>query len=99
MDPITNAEDYFYHLGKFYFQKEDYIRAVKELEKGLKINEDSAVILYELGICYIKLEEYRKAVSYFDKVQSIAPKSISARNAENKVAELKCKNRSRAFDY
>ncbi|MFC2060970.1 tetratricopeptide repeat protein [Elusimicrobiota bacterium] len=89
MDPITNKEDYYYQLGKFYFQKKDYDKAIQELEKGLKINNSSLIILCELGMCYMKMGEYQKAITYFNKVQKIAPFSIPTANSLEKIMKIK----------
>ena len=64
IDPITNQEDYFHHLEMYYVQRKDYIKATTEFEKGLEINPEAIVILYELGLCYEKLKKVDNAITF-----------------------------------
>jgi len=88
MDPITNKEDFYYYRAKFYFQRKDFTKAIYEFEKGLRINADSIVILYELAMCYMELGNYQKAIELFQKVKRVAPFSIHAVNSSEILVEL-----------
>lgn len=78
MDPITNEEDIKYYLGRSYFQKRDYKKAVKVYDEGLKINPNSVILLYEAGLVYLKLKSYNKARKYWVRLYKIAPHSFLA---------------------
>lgn len=76
MDPITNKEDAKYHLGRFYFQNNNYKMAIKIYKRGLTINPQSIILLYELGLAYSKLEKHKEALKYWGKLLKIAPHSL-----------------------
>lgn len=76
MDPIINEEDVKYYLGRLYFQKNDYKKAIEIYKKGLTINPQSIILLYELGLAYSKLEKHKKALKYWGKLLKIAPHSL-----------------------
>lgn len=78
MDPITNEEDVKYHLGRLYFQKNDYKKAVRIYEEGLTINPQSTILLYETGLAYSKLRNHKKVLKPWRKLLRIAPHSFLA---------------------
>lgn len=86
MDPITNPEDKKYHLGKFYFQRGDFKKAIKAYEEGLIVNPQAIILLYEIGLVYWKLKDYRNSSKYWKKLLAIAPFSIPAIQAKDKLA-------------
>jgi tetratricopeptide (TPR) repeat protein len=86
MDPITNEEDVQYHLGRLYFQKNDYKKAIRIYKEGLTINPQSIILLYEVGLVYSKLKSNKQALKYWRKLLDIAPHSLLA-------AEVKWRSR------
>jgi|GEM_PF-6524120 tetratricopeptide (TPR) repeat protein len=49
-----------------YFQKKDIDNAVKELEKGLLLNEKDENILNSLGVCFAVKKDFDKSLKYFE---------------------------------
>jgi len=78
MDPITNKEDVKYYLGRIYSQKADYAKAIEIYKKGLSLNPQSVVLLYETGLAYSKLKKRKKALTYWRRLLRIAPHSFLA---------------------
>lgn len=78
MDPITDKEDAKYYLGKLYFQKADYRKAIRIYVEGLSINPQSLILLYEIGLAYSKLKKHKKALEYWRRLLRIAPHSFLA---------------------
>ena len=71
MDPITNKEDFKYHEGRLYFQEKGYKKAIRIYKEGLKINSQSTILLYEIGVAYCKLKNYHMASKYWRKLLKI----------------------------
>jgi tetratricopeptide (TPR) repeat protein len=71
MDPITSKEDFKYYEGKLYFQEKDYKKAIKIYREGLKVNPQSAILLYEIGMAYCRLKNYHMASKYWKKLLKI----------------------------
>jgi len=82
MDPITDKEDTKYYLGKLYFQKADYQKAIRIYEEGLSMSPQSIILLYEIGLAYSKLKKHKKALKYWKRLLRVAPHSFLA----NKVS-------------
>ena len=78
MNPITKEEDLKYYLGNLYLQKGDYKKSIKIYQEGLRINPQSIVLLYEIGLAYSKLKNSRKAQEYWKRLLEIAPHSLLA---------------------
>jgi len=85
MDPITNKGDVQYYLGRIYFQKADYEKAIKIYKKGLSLNPQSINLLYETGLAYSRLKNHKKALKYWKKLLSIAPHSFLANRVNEKL--------------
>jgi len=78
MDPITGKEDVKYYLGRLYFQKADYNKAIKVYKEGLAINPQSIILLYEIGSAYLKLKNRKNSLRYWKKLLHISPHSFLA---------------------
>lgn len=85
MDPITNKEDTKYYLGKLYFQKADYQKAIRIYEEGLSINPQSIILIYEIGLAYSKLKKHKKALKYWRRLLRIAPHSFLANDVGQRL--------------
>ena len=85
MDPITNKEDTKYYLGKLYFQKADYQKAIRIYEQGLLINPQSIILIYEIGLTYSKLKKHKKALKYWRRLLRIAPHSFLANEVSQRL--------------
>lgn len=53
-----------------YFQKKDIDNAVKELEKGLLLNEKDENILNSLGVCFAVKKDFEKSLQYFEMAEN-----------------------------
>jgi tetratricopeptide (TPR) repeat protein len=62
---------YIDSLGWVYFQRGDYERAVKELERAVKLVEDDPVILEHLGDAYQALQRYREALTAYRRSEAL----------------------------
>ena len=63
-----------YHLGKFYFEKDDFTRAIANYEQaGLDnlSNEEIADAKFEMGYCYFNLKNFAKAKPLFNEIHQL----------------------------
>ncbi|MEO6722204.1 MAG: tetratricopeptide repeat protein [Ferruginibacter sp.] len=63
-----------YHLGKFYFTKEDFTKALEQYEKaGLDnlSNEEIADAKFEMAYCYFNLKRFNEAKSLFNEIHQL----------------------------
>jgi len=89
MEPLTNREDVKYYLGRLYFQKADYKKAIKIYKEGLSINPQSLILLYEIGLAYTKFKKRRSALKYWKKLLNIAPHSFFANEVGQRLKRQK----------
>ena len=78
MDPITCKEDVKYYLGRFYFRRKKYRKALKIFKEGLVINPRSFILFHETGLTYLRMGKYKLVCKYWGKVLELAPHSILA---------------------
>ncbi len=77
MDWINNdprSQMMSYHLGKYYFQKNDFSKAIARYEyAGLDnlSNEEIADAKFEMGYCYFNLKNFDKARPLFDEIHQL----------------------------
>ncbi|OGZ27897.1 MAG: hypothetical protein A2365_00960 [Candidatus Nealsonbacteria bacterium RIFOXYB1_FULL_40_15] len=62
-----------YQLGLVYYQKKDYERAKKELERAVVLRPAYSNALYFLGICYYELNNKDVAIAVFRKILELNP--------------------------
>jgi len=63
-----------YHLGKYYFQKDDFQNAISNYENaGLDnlSNEEIADVKFEMGYCYFNLKQFDKARPLFNEIHQL----------------------------
>lgn len=63
-----------YHLGRYYFQKDDFQKAIYNYEyAGLDnlSNEEIADAKFEMGYCYFNLKQFDKARPLFNEIQQL----------------------------
>ena len=63
-----------YHLAKFYFDKDDFSRAISYYEQaGLDnlSNEEIANAKFEMGYCYFNLKNFTKAKPLFNEIHQL----------------------------
>ena len=63
-----------YHLGKYYFQKDDFQKAISNYERaGLDnlSNEEIADAKFEMGYCYFNLKNFEKAKPLFNEIHQL----------------------------
>jgi len=63
-----------YHLGKFYFEKDDFSNAISNYERaGLDnlSNEEVADAKFEIGYCYFNLKNFSKAKPLFNEIHQL----------------------------
>ncbi len=63
-----------YHLGKFYFTKNDFTNAIKYYEKaGLNnlSNEEIADAKFEMAYCYFNLKRFKDAKPLFNEIHQL----------------------------
>lgn len=63
-----------YHLGKFYFQQDDFRNAIAYYEKAALqnlSNEEIADAKFEMGYCYFNLKEFEKAKPLFNEIHQL----------------------------
>jgi tetratricopeptide (TPR) repeat protein len=63
-----------YHLGKFYFVKEEYTKALENYESaGLDnlSNEEIADAKFEMAYCYFNLKRFNEAKPLFNEIHQV----------------------------
>ena len=63
-----------YHLGKFYFVKDDFTKAIENYERaGLDnlSNEEIADAKFEMAYCYFNLKRFNEAKPLFDEIHQL----------------------------
>ncbi len=63
-----------YHLGKFYFLKDDFRKAIENYERaGLEnlSNEEIADAKFEMGYCYFNLKRFKDAKPLFNEIHQL----------------------------
>ncbi len=72
---VKETSDMHYNLGLFYFEKQEYKRAIPEFERAIKISPQDPESYYYLGYIYAEYFMQReKAIKYFDKYLELAPR-------------------------
>ena len=91
VDKEPGNASYLDTIGWVYFKLGKYKSAKKYIEKSLKINGSSAVVLEHLGDVYRALKDFKKAIKFWNKALEINPnnhqlieKRNSLKNAGNK---------------
>ncbi len=67
----------YYKVACTYYNEEQYISAVKQLESALKIHKLQAEYNLLMGECKLQLGLYKEAVQYFSTVVRTKPKNIA----------------------
>jgi TolA-binding protein len=63
-----------YHLAKFYFDKDDFRKAITYYEQagfGNLSNEEIADAKFEMGYCYFNVKEFAKAKALFNEIHQM----------------------------
>lgn len=63
-----------YHLGKFYFQQDDFRSAITYYEKAALenlSNDEIADAKFEMGYCYFNLKDFAKAKPLFNEIHQL----------------------------
>ena len=76
-------------VGWVYYQKGEYDKAARYLEKAHQQQPDVGVIAEHLGEVYIKLNKAEKAQQMFQKALSLESDEQKKKQILNKIAELK----------
>jgi chromosome segregation ATPase len=72
---VKETSDMHYNLGLFYFEKQEYKRAIPEFERAIKISPQDPESYYYLGYIYAEyFMERDKAIEYFNKYLELAPR-------------------------
>lgn len=81
------AQDWFYEGNKL--SKEGrYADAVEAYQRSLKLNSNSTVVYYNLGLAYKKLRNYKKAVEALEKTVELEPEYYEAHLALGNIYNL-----------
>lgn len=65
--------------GFFYFQNQNFKKAIKIFEEGLALFPDDTDIYYNLGIVYESINDIEKAKECFKRVLEIDKNNIDAK--------------------
>lgn len=76
-EPEKTAE-YWFNLGKDYFNEGKYKYAIKAYKQTIDIEPDYAKAYYGLGGAYFKLEMYQEAIEAFKQVIKFDPDLLAA---------------------
>jgi tetratricopeptide (TPR) repeat protein len=79
-------------LGWIYYQKGSYLNAIQELQDGLTLEPNNAVINYHLGMTYYKNGQTDDAKAFLEKSLEIAPNSRWAKDANTTLGQIQAKN-------
>ncbi len=89
----SNLAEIYKNRGNAFYQKRQYIQAVKEFSKAIEINHDYIEAYYNRGLAYYDLNLFYKAIVDFDMVLMLNPEVREAYLrrglAYNKVNKLK----------
>ena len=75
-DDLTSAEagQVYYILGDLYFQRENYDKAISNLEKAVDIADDDELLgnaYYMLGEIYFSEEKYEQAIQAYEQLKDL----------------------------
>jgi len=76
-------------LGLTYMAMGKVPEGIEILETAIKEYPRTALLYFDLATAYTLLHDYESAVSAYQKVEELAPKSALARQAENAVQKIK----------
>ena len=106
----TEVGDLYHIIGKYYFNKKEYKKAVSALESGYSVLKKNnlaiprARLCYTLGQCYQQLRSNRKAQKYFDEAMLLA-KKLADKEMMHTITRSLCdimlsdKNYKMAYEY
>ncbi len=81
-------------LGDAYVETGDYHEAISFFEKAANKNKNdftSAIYLKKAGLTYEAIENYAKAISAYEKIKKLYPKSEEARDIDKFIQAAKMK--------
>jgi len=55
-------------IGNYYYQKENYYRALKDYEEALRLDPENARVLFNLGLVYKKIKENSQAIEILNRL-------------------------------
>ncbi|WP_461205526.1 tetratricopeptide repeat protein [Clostridium sp. DL1XJH146] len=56
-----------FEKGNLLYKNKQYNDAIKTYTKALYTSDNSASVLYNIGVCFIKLNKYFEAINFFEK--------------------------------
>jgi Tfp pilus assembly protein PilF len=74
---IIKAEEHF-KMGVYYFEKNDFESALKNLNLSLQTYNEYSEAYFYLGLCYFSMSSYEKSIEYFNKTLSLNGKHANA---------------------
>lgn len=85
-DPSTRLEAIvLVHRGMAYFAKQDFIQALKDFKKAIKVDPKNGKAFYYRGIVYRTNRDYRKALRDFDRSLELSPYEFDALLSRSRV--------------
>ncbi|MDI6735973.1 MAG: DUF2723 domain-containing protein [bacterium] len=72
-DLISRYPQTYYNIGTFYFQTEQYDKAIKEFKQALELDPKYLNARYGIGMCYKYKGLYSNAMAEFKRILAIEP--------------------------
>lgn len=81
-----------YNQGYAYYESGEYMKAIEDLLKVLKMNAESTDAMYYLASAYQKLADLENATLYYQQIVNNYPDSSHAADAQNALNQMQNSN-------
>ncbi|MEW6617747.1 MAG: DUF2723 domain-containing protein [bacterium] len=79
-DVILNYANSYNNLGLLYLQKGEFLLAIREFKKAIKVNPNDALIHTNLAKAYLQINNIERGVIEFQKASKLNPNNITLHN-------------------
>ena len=79
---LDNKHEHFiisWYLGHTYFKLHNYLEAIKQIKKSIKIKSKDVLNLNFLGEIFLEINDYKQAIRLFEEVLKLEPNNLSSK--------------------